>query len=79
MNIFETRYEIRLISSKGVRTSFNKCIPELCSKYDCSCEIEVKTKWFWFYDKYIVKIIGTKENTKIIEKQLKLLANFIKI
>ena len=78
MDIFESKYEIKLITSNDVRVSFNKCVPELCHKYDCTCEIEIKTKWYWTYDRYIVNIIGNKENTKIIEKQLRILANYIR-
>jgi hypothetical protein len=78
MDIFESKYEIKLITSNDVRVSFKKCVPELCHKYDCACDIEIKTKWYWSYDRYTVKIIGSKENTKIIEKQLRILANYIR-
>lgn len=76
MDIFETTYNIKLPSSKDIRTSFEKLLQELCNKNDCKYEMEVKTKWYCVYDRYIVKIFGTKLNTKIIEKQLRLLTKF---
>jgi hypothetical protein len=77
MEIFETTYKIKLISSKNVRAHFNKCVQELCDKNDCKCEIQINAKWFWVFDHFIIKIIGNKINIEIIETQLKLLTTLI--
>lgn len=71
MNLFEITYEVKLLSTKEVRDSMNKCIPILCAEHNCNCEMKIKKKWYWLYDVYTIKISGEKEKIKYIEKRIK--------
>lgn len=71
MDLFEVTYEVKLLTSKDVRYSMNKCLPTLCREHNCECIIDIKKKWYWLHDVYIIKVIGEKDNIKHIEKQIK--------
>lgn len=75
MAVFETTYILQLISSKKLRLLMFRDVPRLCQKYNCDCEISVEKKWWWINDHYTIKVTGTNQNIKIIDKQFKIITS----
>ena len=77
MAIFETTYNLRLVSSKKLRFLMFRDTPKLCQKFNCECEISVEKKWWWFNDHYTIKVTGTNKDIKKIETQFKLITSIV--
>lgn len=74
MDIHKITYEVKLLSSKETRSAMKIAMDTLCTEHSCLVDLTVRSKWYWICDIYTIKVTGSLDNIKYIEKQIKQLS-----
>lgn len=74
MGMHVITYEVKLFSSKETRYAMKIAMNTLCDEHSCLVDLTVRSKWYWLCDIYTIKVTGSLDNIKYVEKQIKQLS-----